>query len=795
MAVRAPDLSAFATGRPVLVTGHVIRDGVVRGRGRGQRESLDVETEQIIADGMTTAVTAGVRLSVLWDEKEADDAGDSPPPADPAWPRASTYGQRLRFPVKLREPRNFQNPGASDYRGYLLRQGIVATGSVVSNKVERMPGFAGTRWELWRSRSRRSLVHRIHLLWPSDEAALFDAVLIGDRAFIDRDTNSVWQRTGLYHLLVVSGMKVGIVAFFVLWVVRRLRGGELLASGFALSAAVVYAYVAEMGAPAVRAVLMLAVFLVTRLLHRERALLNALGAAALVLLAADPHALFDASFQLTFFCVLALAALALPILERTSGPRRYALRDLSITAFDFALPPRLVQFRLDLRLAAEHLAPLLPLAPEWGRRIIGSGLCLLIRALLLIYDAVVLGFITQLAMALPMAVYFHRAPIVGMPANLVAVPLTGGLLPVATVALGLAYIWLPLAKVPALMASRSLAVIVRSAQLLAGLRIGDLRLPTPSMARTLAVIVALVLAMVLIRRRRIWLAAGGLAILMAATTWLIFWPAPPQLPTGVLEITAIDVGQAEATFLVTPQGRTLLVDAGGPLGPWQSEFDFGEEVVAPYLWSRGLTHLDAIVLTHAHSDHIGGMHGVVACFHPQEFWLGPNPDTPTLKDLKRAIRNDGGRVITRVAGDQFEFGGAKFNVLAPPPDWKLASAPRNNDSLVFLVSFGSTSALLTGDAEKQVERTIAAQHPRADLLKVAHNGSLTSTTPELLAAVQPRFAVIFAGVHNSFGHPRREVLERLAQAHVATYRTDTLGAVSFILDGSSVTPRVLHETR
>jgi competence protein ComEC len=783
-----PSLSRFTDGRQVMITARVVRDGVLRGRGRWKRQSVDVQTEEIVDSGNATPVAALVRVSIYTDGDfgSGDRAHNETTANAPA--EVFIYGQRLRFPAKLREPRNFQNPGAADFRGYLRRQGIVATTSVAGAKIELLSGTAGTIWDFWGSRARRSVIGRIHALWYADDAALFDAILIGDRSGIDRDTNAAWQRTGLYHILVVSGLKVGILAFFFLWVLRRLHANEWVATAFTLLPLFAYAYVTEMGAPVLRSVLMVAVFLVTRLFYRGRAQLNALGAAALVLLTIDPRALFDPSFQLTFFCMLAIVGLGVPILERTSEPIRRGLRYPSQTSYDYLLPPRIAQFRLEIRMLAERCARLTPFKGEKSTRVVTFCLSRLVHGGVLIYDTLVLSFVSQVTMTLPMAVYFHRGTIAGLPANSLAVPLTGILMPASAIALGLSYIWLPLAKIPASVAAWSLAGISWSADIFGRMRFGDLRLPTPELAPALALVTALAIAMLLVRSRAL-LTVSALTLLATASAWLTVFPARPKLIPGVLEVTAIDVGQAESTLLVTPEGRTVLVDAAGSLGPWESDFDFGENVIAPYLWSRGLSHLDAIVLTHSHSDHIGGMPGVVASFHPRELWLGPNPETPALRRLKRAMENEQAMVIRRNAGERFVFGGAAFEVMAPSDDWRVALTPANNDSLVIRVSFGKTSALLTGDVDKKVERELVKQQIRAEVLKVAHNGSATSTTPEFLSAVRPQFAVIFAGAHNSFGHPRREVLERLAQSHVVTYRTDTLGASTFILDGTSVRAR------
>jgi competence protein ComEC len=145
-------------------------------------------------------------------------------------------------------------------------------------------------------------------------------------------------------------------------------------------------------------------------------------------------------------------------------------------------------------------------------------------------------------------------------------------------------------------------------------------------------------------------------------------------------------------------------------------------------------------------------------------------------------------ITVRREGEEFDYGGAHFHVLAPGRDEDTGAQRPNDDSLAFTVTLEGTSALLEGDAERPEERRIVQQHPEAALLKVAHHGSASATSAELLATVRPRYAVISSGVRNVYGHPRREVLERLQGAGVKTYRTDMTGAVSFYLDGKSVTP-------
>jgi competence protein ComEC len=772
-------LQPFEYGPPVEMTAHVIRDGRLREGSPGEvSQTVDVVTEEIITeDGARIPVRSGVRLSVYGRTNANRSINQALTAA-----RIFRYGERIHFSAKLKPPRNFHNPGAFDYENYLAGNGIAALGSAKTEDVGVIPGFVGSRLELWRTRLHSSIIAQVHVLWPPPQAALIDAMIIGESAFIDRDTRADFQRSGTYHILVVSGMNVTILAFVVFWTLRCLRLGEIPATLLTMLCCVAYAFLTEVGAPVWRATLMCAIYLVTRLLYRDRGMVNALGTAALGVLVFDPRQLFTASFQMTFLCVLIVAAMCMPLLERTSHLYRQALARWDADDYGAALPPRVAQFRADLRLISGRLA-----------RFLGQSSSLrLVRAVamvgLRIFELLLVSAVMQIGLALPMAYYFHRATTIGLPANVTVVPLTQILMPAAVATIALAYISPILAKLPALLTAFTLQAITGTVHGLGGLRLADLRIATPSTVMITAASTALVFAMISARKRAL-LTVTGLLAMLAASLALAFVPPPSLMRAGALEVTSIDVGEGDAILVVTPQGRTMLIDAGGPTFCGGAHTDFGEDVVAPYLWARGIAHLDVVAISHAHSDHIGGMPSVLKDFHPKELWIGLIPPSHALESLIAQAHVLGIKVVRHWEGDQLDLGGAKVEVLFPPQDWPIGLEPKNNDSMVLQVSDGQTSALLEGDAEKAVERRIASlHHPRADLLKVGHHGSNTSTTVEILRTVQPRFAVISLGFRDCFGFPKPAVLNRLQSAGVGVYRTDLEGAVTFYLDGHSVTP-------
>jgi competence protein ComEC len=742
-----------------------------------QSESLDLRVSS--ADGRPTA--GGLRATLYG-------------PPDRPMP-ALHCGDQIHAAIALHMPERYLDPGVWDTTAWLRQQGIGVVGALKASALTLKQSRARGSFACWLHSMQQAGSQRLidfagssaasrlpgGLFLSHADAGMLSAMILGDRTYLDHQARVGFERTGSFHLLVVSGMHLAIFASCIFGLAALLRLPRFWSTALTIACSFGYALLTGFGEPVQRSFWMVTLFLLARLLFRERNSLNAIGFAALCLLALDPHSLLGASFQMTLLSVLIVAGVAVPIAEHTFGPYLHAARNLGMVAVDPTLPPRLAQFRVTLRLIAAHLQPLI------GYRLARFLPSAIVRFTLRIFELLLVSALIELAMSLPMAIYFHRVTALGLPVNLLVVPLIGLALPSALITFATLLISPSLAIAPAAITAALLHAISGIVRLFSGMGLGDIRISTPGSIAIGGGILLIGLAVWAARNSR-FPVVGPIAAL-ACSAACVLYPQALAYHPGALEVTAIDVGQGDSLLLVSPQGKTLLVDAGGPIGGTQasnSNFEIGEDVVSPVLWSRNIRRLDAVALTHAHSDHMGGMLAVLQNFRPREFWVGKNPDIPAYEALLAEAHRLGIPVKSWIASDHFAFGGALVEVLSPPAGYIPGPTATNDDSLVLHVAYGQTSVLLEGDAQAPSEQHMLSEALHSDLLKVGHHGSKTSTTPRFLAAVDPRYAIVSVGHHNPYGHPKMEILGRLQEAHIRTFRTDAIGATSFYLDGKSV---------
>ena len=768
----------------------------------GRRYEIDIE--QVESGGQILAANGGLRANIYNNPRQPIVVDET-----------LRAGDRVEALVRARPPRNFLDPGAFDIHGYLARQKIDLIGSLKSGELLRLVDRPTPTLLQRLARARGNLLARLDALFAGqpDRQAVLRAMLLGDRSFVDSETVTAFQKTAVYHVLVVAGLHVGALAVFFFWLGRKLRFSVGAASLVTFLALAAYVGMVQDRPPILRAALMVALYLCARPFFRRVELLNTIALAALVILFWKPSLLMDSSFELSFLAAGVIAALALPWMDRTSAPYRAGLAHLGDVTRDIVHSPKVIQFRIEMRAAANWLAARMPkrFAPRASALIAAP-----LSAGLRLWEIVLLSVVIQWGMMPILAQDFHRVSLAGPLSNIPAVILTGLIVPLGFLTLLATFVWARLSLVLARMLgflATSLLAIVKWVS--AWPRV-SYRIPGPPVWLIVAFFVALICvaaaarAAVALRTNRLarrrfappirpleWAAIIALVVL---TTLVATHPFAPVLNRGKLEVSVLDVGQGDSIFTAFPDGRTMLIDGGGqPGSEWvggqRSGLDVGEQVVSPYLWSRGIKHLDVVALTHAHHDHLDGLHSVLQNFRVGELWIGRDEETHAFEELLKEARERGVPVVHEVSGSKFDWDGVTGDVLWPA-DLTPVNEASNDDSLVLRLEDGSVRFLLAGDIQKKVEQRLVKEDAgiTADFLKVPHHGSKTSSTPDFVAAVAPKVAVVSAGEANPFGHPAPGTVERYAQAGVRLLRTDRDGAVTAITDGHNLTVTTFAES-
>ena len=702
------------------------------------------------------------------------------------------YSDRVRIFCSLRSGAAFRNPGVPDFTEIIRSRGYVAIGLVRTPKDIHLLG-SGSRSGIFallyriRARAIRNLLEGT----SQPASGLLVASLFGNRYFIDRRIGEGFREGGTFHLIVISGMHIALLAAVLLAIFRRIIAHVVLR--YATVIAVVWCYTVMAGAePAVtRAAVMITFVLFGRAAYRDTSGTNSLASAGITLLVWRPHDIYNSSFQLSFLTVAVMALVTGPLYsrlkeigqwrpsERTPHPPVVCamLGALAETLFwderKARLRTRQSRIRYGLPKASFAIA-VSRLRVQW--------LIVFIFATLLVTTGVQLGLLPF------MIIYFHRVSIVSPIANI----LEGVLLSIAMLAgclyLVVSGVFTPAGGMASIAVDFSGSLLSSTVSWLGETFPSAFRMPSlqgwwiilyPSYLFLFAVLTVMISRWNPLARRtnqsRRFNFISGWTVFLAWVLILVLFVTHPferRFDRGRLRLTFLDVGQGDSTFISFPQGSTMLIDAGGrpafrlPANDMEDYFQedragIGEMAVAPFLWQAGVSRIDYIVATHGDADHTQGFADIVAGF-PVKSAVSADPEIqpdpfPSQINAKRIPR------ITIKKGDRFEVDGVGLEALSPSGDSANAALSDNNRSLVLRIVFGQRSFLFTGDIERKVEEQLAFIHgvSHADVLKVAHHGSRTSSSQSFLSSVLPCFAVISVASPSPYGHPHREVVQRL----------------------------------
>jgi len=648
-------------------------------------------------------------------------------------------GRRVRLPVVLRLATRYFDVDVPDGERALQLRGISLVGSAKSGALLEVISTGSWMFEKFaevRAFSRQAIQDAV-ARWSPRSAAIVTAIVIGDRAGLDDDVQQALQRAGTYHVIAISGGNIAILAGLMLAFFRWAGALGRTASLVAILVLVGYGGIVGGGASVNRATLMAVVYFGARAADQRSPPLNTLSLAAAILVAFQPFSVVDPAFVLTFGATLAILVVSPPLMKR--------------------VPSR---FRAIVSLFVASAAAEAMLFP--------AG-----------------------------ALFFSRVTFAGLVLNFLAIPLMA----VAQIA-GMAVV--PLALVSPTLASGAGYVahvgaegLVRSADLARLAPFVAFRAAPPSWWVVAGYYLGLMTLWIF--RRRYVSAISAISVLTAflCALWILLepWSWLSAHGDGRLHVSFLDVGQGDSAFIRLPRGSTLLVDTGGLAGA--TTFDIGDRVVAPVLRAAGVRRLDYLVLTHGDPDHIGGAAAIIEEFRPRHILEGtPVPPFVPLQLLHAAANAYRLDWRTVIAGEHLRLDDVEISVLHPsPPDWERQRV-RNDDSIVLDLRWRDVSIVLTGDIGKAVERELIPSLTPAPLriVKVPHHGSLTSSTPEFIRALNPRMAIVSAGRNNRFGHPAPEIVERYKSAGVRILRTDQNGEIDLTTDGFSISSTsLLHE--
>ncbi len=648
-------------------------------------------------------------------------------------PRILAYGDRVRLSGPPEKIQPVRNPGQFDYSGYLAARGIYHLYRWVEpDSVRLIARGCGSWWQSLLIQPIAGYARETFRIFLDDHSgALVQALLLGEKQDLEKDTIARFQKVGVVHVLAISGLHVGFIVIFAMTGFSLLRMPLPVRFWALLLVLLLYGAVVQFRPPVVRASLMAVFYLYAEQIERKPVTDNLLAGAALIILIADPLELYNPGFQFSFIAVAS-------ILHGT-----------------------------------EKLDRLIPIKARMQKRYPGKVLpARLINWIwmpLLVSASAVIG-------TLPLTAYYYgMVPVVALIANLIVIPLIAGIVMLILFML----VFRPLSSLItggiADMIGFLHSMLNHVVEAFAAVPMASADVTNPPLI--LVVLVTLAFFMFLHADERPL--RNAFFLVCIAILVLIILPAAKD--DRSLMVTFLDVGQGDAAFLRFPNHRTMLIDAGGADRNW----DNGTATILPFLKKSGTLKLDYLVASHAHDDHVGGFPALLRSIEIDTVVLNAYPyHSKRFKLIHRLCRERGIPIRIAARGDRIQADpSCRVYVLHPDSACAVAhnfcGSECNNSSLVLKIQYGEMGLLFTGDLERSAEPRILmyGDFLESEILKIAHHGSSTSTSDDLLNQTRPVIAIVPVARKNKFRHPSPKTLARLHERYVRVYRTSHTGAI------------------
>ena len=810
------DNQTFVSGEPVEIT------GILQGKPEPAVGGffLELKTESTVYKGVEKAVSGSVRLFAPTVDKQIAAEYEQLP---------LRYGARLRLAGELRREEKFRNAGVKSQKEILDQKEIDATAIIKSPLlIENLGETSSFQPLAFVYDQRRNLIVEFKKHFSVQTSGVLIASLLGNRYHLDKATSERFREGGTFHVLVISGLQITFIGTLIVWIIQLFTRDRLWQ--FLLASALLWSYSLAVGAetPVVRAAEMFTILLFADVVFRQGSLLNALGMSALILLIWRPSDLFDQSFQLTFACVGAIVATAFPLLEKIRAVGEWQ------PSTETPVPPdcseNLKTFCEALYWSEENWRRE-QARSVWNCRLFKTPFAeklergKLQTILRYVFETLLVSLVVQAWLIPFLVIYFHRISLIGIFLNVWVGLLMAIESLVAIPAIFAAQISTTLAAPLVLITEILNWITIHTADLFIENGWASFRLPHYSGAMRAIYILYFLPLIVLTYLLHHWKPFSleskvrslkskvryAFAALTIFLLLIIFHPLSAPKPDGRLHVDFLDVGQGDSALITMPDGETLLIDGGGKINfsalyvqregeePELFEPDaqsIGEAVVSEFLWEKGYSQIDYILATHADADHIQGLTDAAKNFRVRTAIFGRMPlNDADFIELYNVLQKRNIPAFDASRGDVLNFGDVKIEVLYPEKDESPEAVSDNNHSLVLRLVYGDRKFLLTGDIEKETESllTNAPEFLRADVVKVAHHGSRTSSTENFINAVKTKVAVISVGRDSPFGHPKPEVVERWKNDGAKVLTTGENGTISFSTDGKDLQMKTFNQ--